>query len=1854
MNRPSPTPSPSASTSSATPPRYPPPRAPLPPQKLAKIANAFGFSSPIPPSPSSSSLGTPNGIGHGHLSSSLFSRSPSSLSTSHHLHGYGYGSSSPSKFLLHVIPPSHLPHDDEELDSLDDLGGMGGGRPLTPTSSNANGGPSGYHTQFQRGTLVPLHSSLQGQLGAIAREYALPSTSGMILYLVQSPSDASSPSPADENAVDGRTMGPRISEHIWKALWHRVVSLEREESARSIGLSQGPGSGPGMGLREGVMYTTPSATRTSTPRSPNPSHLPLSASPRRDRTHTPGYPYPSPSPSTTHTSNSASASSPHLPHPSSHSTPDDASEVDSISTPSLPPSYTSSLNLSTSSLLPIIAKMEFDIDRRKAPWYDIWARKRREAVSRAATRASESSNTTLNGGRETPSTLRLLTPQPESRWGARRTPSPGSRSAKGGIRRGEMIPVEIGSREEAIAHLRGVVIPTRASSRVEERGYSTEPEPEPEMEQEELDEGDLEEEALEDPERLDLEDPVHVRQVSLSSRQRHSHHSQHQRVEDEDDASDYGSDDDGGHSLEEDLPLDTHGGYQELANDSESSLPVAPHSEPFRAEDEDEREQEDEVEEEPVPHYEHLPSHSRLPSPEILEDPPIHADDPHPHEHEQHQPAHLEHEPEEESGEDEEGDEAEEEEDPTVTRAFEKAMARFSAGLGPGPGAGGLDEQMLMDIQQDRHDHDDDDLSVDDKEAEADDVNERRTSKLEKRRSLIMDAVQLGPMPHRDNEDDVEEGGGLEVEVEDVKKLWDENGRPRLSLTIPGSVPSPQNHVNPESEKDEEGDRHHGREVTESPAMIDGFENVDFAAHPLPPLPPSTTTTLSTTSSGGSPQKRHIPPPLSLSISSYHPQGQGPGHGHPNVPHTAVPPYTAAFSDEMDLLNSEIAKLEHEQELVLGLKDGDIDSNDANVNANVNRGRRDTDDRLSPAESTKTGLAYLDEEARTPAVSDSGHGPSPVPLIPALGKGHERKITGLDSGDFVKGMMDGESEDEEAQGHEDEHEIADETWGNSARDESSYAHTTLTHSTSHSQSTTFLPQFTSTLQSHSRLPSMSSTHSRMSSFSQLSDDDPRSSQYAMKQRLDEIERVRQPPSSPIDNQHPKPSVHPAPSPTRARVRVRRVRHSNVPAPLVIQALLQYSPRELIPSEDGGQDANADAGGSRPDGGLMVRDVGRGEMPMGAGGLTPPPRTSSIRAAASAEHPSNQLGPPIAIPPVPTLPSLTSLPTASSSSSLAPSSSLSAGPRHPALTPGNLNLSEMAPPSFRQPNLIGTPSPRRSEESSEEPPRSAGWPAVPFAVAQSEPPPFSRDLSTNYPKKKPAEGGAKRISPPKLALNGVTSGAPPGFRPVSNEISEETKARIRENAVEHEFDYDLVGRDEASIGAGERNSTATDEVKEPSSPGYPISPDPFGRRPSFLESDPAGPLVPETATTATSTSSGSVGGGFWSASSPAKNSSRFSADSEAEETYAATVAANRQRSNSIISVKSFRKLWRKSNPSNNGARNSGGPPLLPPMSVLHANAANGNLPPPPVPKDEHAEPVPPLPTVVSRPPVSKQSSISTTSSSHTRQSQSSKHSRTDSNLDPFHFDQESRYPAKRTTSPVPPHNITSSPSKPQSPPLAPASMPASTSMTSVSSSGAAPAKKSILKAWKYPTNGSQSVPSPSPNSDPLPSTASFSSINGSTDPQVPPKRRKPSVLELAQNAKSRMSRGSLISSASRSGTPDLARPERDDPPQPSPSLPTSPPPSQQQLNQPYPPRLQPVSTRTPTPTPGPSSLSPPAMMSEFVLPSPAELALRDRRGAAGRKKVPTLPPSSSTDLSRAGSPNLGHGMPTFSSSHGTRI
>ena len=367
-----------------SPPSWAPPRAPLPPHRLAKLANALGVATPVPiihtlASPSSSYAPSPIVPPSAVSPSFDFRRSPTpSVGSSAHTFT---PSPQSSKFLLHVVPPSHLPHESDYTHENELL-------PPPPTAS-------GYHTHFRRGILVPVYPTLQSQLNAIAKEYALPSTVGLILYLINSSAAANAQMRLGSMAEEEGEPGPRISEDIWRHIWIRVLKAERDEPPLSAVRTHG------LGFGNAAAQSSPSLLQ-DVMSNPNPLRPLLSPM----RTEAPRFGTPSPSTTASH---SAISSRSGLDSPDSATSVSDGGNGDDIPLP----------GLSSSALIPILAKVEFDIDKRKATWYSRWKKTRRAQHAkraesrlgfrkRAGSRAGDESAEEEDGERKPALELRLV------------------------------------------------------------------------------------------------------------------------------------------------------------------------------------------------------------------------------------------------------------------------------------------------------------------------------------------------------------------------------------------------------------------------------------------------------------------------------------------------------------------------------------------------------------------------------------------------------------------------------------------------------------------------------------------------------------------------------------------------------------------------------------------------------------------------------------------------------------------------------------------------------------------------------------------------------------------------------------------------------------------------------------------------------------------------------------------------------------------------------------------------------------------------------------------------------------------------------------------------------------------------------------------------------------------------------------------------------------------------------------------------------------------------------------------------------------------------------------------------------
>lgn len=167
----------------------------------------------------------------------------------------------PSKHLITVIPPDCLPHDPPHPRANPQASGYGPpanfkcalffifwrGTSIAPSlavvliykENKADRVCWSYDVPFhyRRGVLLPLYPTLSAQLGAIAREYGLPSKGGLIVYLLELSTELVSDGP--HQAFVG---GPRITDEAWQLLWSRLFELDllrqREQEEEAMDLSE--------------------------------------------------------------------------------------------------------------------------------------------------------------------------------------------------------------------------------------------------------------------------------------------------------------------------------------------------------------------------------------------------------------------------------------------------------------------------------------------------------------------------------------------------------------------------------------------------------------------------------------------------------------------------------------------------------------------------------------------------------------------------------------------------------------------------------------------------------------------------------------------------------------------------------------------------------------------------------------------------------------------------------------------------------------------------------------------------------------------------------------------------------------------------------------------------------------------------------------------------------------------------------------------------------------------------------------------------------------------------------------------------------------------------------------------------------------------------------------------------------------------------------------------------------------------------------------------------------------------------------------------------------------------------------
>ncbi|WWD20112.1 hypothetical protein CI109_104587 [Kwoniella shandongensis] len=314
--------------------KYAPPNKPLQPHQLGRIAQSFGIviphlsrlpsptspsSSSRPLSPSSATSPSMASLNKGRLSPLLSASAPTR----------------PTPYLLSVIPPLTL----------------------LPTASTSTSEQNHQRERkWRRGRLLPLQPTLGSMLVCIAREYGLPSTVGLGVYLVLPSTLASgrgggssSSAVSDYSSEDGEPSGPQISSSTWSTLFssHLMPSHNNTTiTSRSSTPSHTPEKRSGQ-LGRDISFP-PSPLSLLQAKAQGSGHKPKVRSLSTE-------PSPSKPPILSHSAHPSTSSSSNVPP-----TPASVGALSFSATASTPN--------------PIVGSIEFDIDLDEATWFEEWKR----------------------------------------------------------------------------------------------------------------------------------------------------------------------------------------------------------------------------------------------------------------------------------------------------------------------------------------------------------------------------------------------------------------------------------------------------------------------------------------------------------------------------------------------------------------------------------------------------------------------------------------------------------------------------------------------------------------------------------------------------------------------------------------------------------------------------------------------------------------------------------------------------------------------------------------------------------------------------------------------------------------------------------------------------------------------------------------------------------------------------------------------------------------------------------------------------------------------------------------------------------------------------------------------------------------------------------------------------------------------------------------------------------------------------------------------------------------------------------------------------------------------------------------
>ena len=280
--------------------------------------------------------------------------------------------------LVQIVPPDHLfvPSGFSPTVNLEDI-------EQKPGSSSTLSSDEKELRRWRRGRLLPLRGTMDGMIKDVVKEWGLPSGIGMTLYLVNEEEKAVASSEEDESGQEYEG-GMKCSPEAWKILW---ADLFNPINVRLPSSKFPSPRGQAIPVRNGSLSVVRADSREDLADDPNANPFRASAN---NRGLFEGFLTPASArsfqlfnPDTGNSPGKRSSLAPSASASQTNSPPRKVRQNSNWTDDQTSPTFEyAPRSLFQSSQRPsrIVGKIEFDFDRDRAKWYEVWRKRRQQAA----------------------------------------------------------------------------------------------------------------------------------------------------------------------------------------------------------------------------------------------------------------------------------------------------------------------------------------------------------------------------------------------------------------------------------------------------------------------------------------------------------------------------------------------------------------------------------------------------------------------------------------------------------------------------------------------------------------------------------------------------------------------------------------------------------------------------------------------------------------------------------------------------------------------------------------------------------------------------------------------------------------------------------------------------------------------------------------------------------------------------------------------------------------------------------------------------------------------------------------------------------------------------------------------------------------------------------------------------------------------------------------------------------------------------------------------------------------------------------------------------------------------------------